>query len=62
MHGAIADSLIASFKRAGARKGGVHEPGMRYVELYQGSPDAFGVTRIRRVEQNQQNLVITPCG
>jgi pimeloyl-ACP methyl ester carboxylesterase len=56
MNGAIVDSFITSFRRAGARKRGAHESSMRYVRT------RAGQLRVIDTGGGKPALVMTPDG
>jgi pimeloyl-ACP methyl ester carboxylesterase len=56
MNGAIVDSFITSFRRAGARMRGVHESSMRYVQT------KAGQLRVIDTGGSKPTLVLTPDG
>jgi pimeloyl-ACP methyl ester carboxylesterase len=56
MNGAMVDSFITSFRRAGARKRGAHESSMRYVQT------GAGQLRVIDTGGSRPVLVLTPDG
>jgi len=56
MNGAVVDTLITSFRRTAARRRGVHEPNVRYVQT------RAGALRVLDTGGSQPALVMTPDG